>query len=944
MDEARLAETAAWGRQLAARGETPELRAAGRAIELLAAEVERLRADVSTRDADPPNAVPSAGRTRRGRGRRQPRGLSLAVARAIRRPRRRRAIVVAAASLLLAAALTGTGVAAARRAFAPTLEVAGPHANAELGARALAKLAFVAKADRSALDTQRWTLDGKDVTDEVRPAGDRLVFVPPRLGDAQHVVSIRQSGGLLGLSTTRTFRFVVDRTPPRVALRRPLQTHAWSSLAVRGRTEDAVEVTLNGAHVRISDGRFSQRLPAPAPPNVRLTARDSAGNLARMRLPVTLIPRRPPEPVRAAHVTFYAWADPALRRGVMRLAEERRLNAVELDLKDESGTVGFSAPIPLARRIGAMRPLVDLRTAVEQLHSRGIRVVGRLVCFRDPILAAAAWRRGDRAEVVQTPAGGPYAGYGGFTNFANRTVRRYNIEIARAAASAGVDDVLYDYVRRPDGPRASMVFPGLHESPESAIVSFLRETRLALRPYRTFIGASVFGVAADRPLEVAQPIPAMARQVDYIAPMVYPSHWGPGEYDVADPNAQPYEIVRRSLRAFQHEVRNTGARVVPWLQDFTLGVTYGAEEVRAQIEAARADGINEFLLWDPAVTYTGEALTRDARRALPGRLAAPSRQHSAAPPRQTRSTPGSTRPARPSRASAVHANELGVVPVLMHHEIRPDRIGPYDQTPAEFRLELKMLWAQGYWPVRAVDLATGSLSVPAGKTPVVLTFDDGTQFQFSYDARGRIKRSTAIGVLLDFARTHPGFRPAGTFYVLREPFAGTPRGPAMLRWLVRHGFELGNHTRDHVPLGSLSSTQVQRELVLGQKVISDAVPGARVQTMSLPLGVMPRPAVLARHGRWGGRSYRNAGVFLVGANPAPSPFSRGFDPAAIPRIRSSHLPWNGERDFGAAYWFDQLRRHPEQRYVSDGDRRTIAFPRAGAAELAPRFRSRARSY
>ena len=78
----------------------------------------------------------------------------------------------------------------------------------------------------------------------------------------------------------------------------------------------------------------------------------------------------------------------------------------------------------------------------------------------------------------------------------------------------------------------------------------------------------------------------MARQVDYIAPMVYPSHWGRGEYDVPDPNAQPYEIVRRSLAAFRRDVHGTGARIVPWLQDFSLGIAYGPAEVRAQIEAS----------------------------------------------------------------------------------------------------------------------------------------------------------------------------------------------------------------------------------------------------------------------------------------------------------------------------------------------------------------------
>jgi hypothetical protein len=77
-------------------------------------------------------------------------------------------------------------------------------------------------------------------------------------------------------------------------------------------------------------------------------------------------------------------------------------------------------------------------------------VIGRLVCFRDPLLANAAWQQGRRDEVVQTPSGEPYAGYGGFTNFANPDVRAYNIDVGVAGARAGIDDLLYDYVRRPD--------------------------------------------------------------------------------------------------------------------------------------------------------------------------------------------------------------------------------------------------------------------------------------------------------------------------------------------------------------------------------------------------------------------------------------------------------------------------------------------------------------
>jgi hypothetical protein len=100
----------------------------------------------------------------------------------------------------------------------------------------------------------------------------------------------------------------------------------------------------------------------------------------------------------------------------------------------------------------------------------------------------------------------------------------------------------------------------------------------------------------------------MAETVDYVAPMVYPSHWGPGEYGVANPNSSPYDITYRSLVDFQEQVGASGATVVAWLQDFSLGVEYGPEEVRAQIDAAADAGVLDFLLWDAAATYTAAAL------------------------------------------------------------------------------------------------------------------------------------------------------------------------------------------------------------------------------------------------------------------------------------------------------------------------------------------------
>jgi peptidoglycan/xylan/chitin deacetylase (PgdA/CDA1 family) len=166
----------------------------------------------------------------------------------------------------------------------------------------------------------------------------------------------------------------------------------------------------------------------------------------------------------------------------------------------------------------------------------------------------------------------------------------------------------------------------------------------------------------------------------------------------------------------------------------------------------------------------------------------------------------------------------------------------------------------------------------------------------------------------------------------------------MLRRLVRLGFELGDHTHDHVPLNTLGAGDAQREIVQGAQVITSAVPGYEIRTLALPLGALPKPASLALHGSWGGHSYRFDAVFLAGAEPAPSPYSKRFDPGAVPRIRSSHLPWTGKADYTAQFWLRRLEAHPELRYVSDGDPERISFPSGAADDLRTRFRRLARAY
>jgi hypothetical protein len=637
VDNAQRAQLRDWARQVERQSEHAEARAAARAVLLLAEQVDELERELESARATERPREPAPARRRRRLGRAEPEEPPPRPTRARVASRRRptrgrnarptktlwlratkfrpgRRVLLGVAAVPVLAGLVFASYAVAARVAAPDLVTGGPPPGARIGAAGLDALAFWVEADAAEARKTEWRLDGRDVTGRARLRDGRLVLTAYDLPDGRHTVQALRRGPFRGATARRTWKVAVDTEEPTIRLAsEPVAALPAAPLKVDGTVEPGSSVTLGGKPLAVQAGRFTIALDEPPPRPLRLAARDAFGNRSTRHVRVVLVPRRPSVPLRSVHVTAHAWANPELRRGVLQLLDEGRINSVELDLKDESGLVGFDAAVPLGRRMGAVEKVYDLRAAIELLHTRGAHVVGRLVCFRDPIHAAAAWQAGRRAEVVQTPDGSPYAGYGGFTNFANPAVRRYNIAVAVAAAKAGIDDILYDYVRRPDGPTAAMRFPGLKGTSETAIVSFLRESRRALRPYGVFLGASVFGVAATRPHEVAQAVPRMARQVDYIAPMLYPSHWGRGEYDVAYPNGEPYEIVLRSLRDFQRQTRNTGARVVPWLQDFTLGVRYGPAEVSAQIRAARDVGVDEWLLWDPLVSYTADALERHPR-------------------------------------------------------------------------------------------------------------------------------------------------------------------------------------------------------------------------------------------------------------------------------------------------------------------------------------------
>ncbi|MFF0493410.1 putative glycoside hydrolase [Nocardia sp. NPDC004068] len=457
----------------------------------------------------------------------------------------------------------------------------------------------------------RLKLDGRAVSGRVD--GSDVVYHPERLAEGTHTfraeIPPHAPIGLLWSGPGASATFTVDTTPPGLDLTPSNPPNSFREpIVLRGKAIGAEKVAVGDRSTRPGkDGNFELALPHPMV-GANVVATDDAGN--ETTRPVTATPDL--GHLRAVHVTAHAWSYAPMRDAVLDLARQHRINTVQLDIKDEDGMVGYDTRVPLAHDADAVENLYDAPAALRELHDLGLQVVGRIVAFRDPALATWAWHAGHRDWVVQNSVGNPYAskyGPSAFTNLASPEVRDYNIALAVEAANLGFDGIMYDYVRRPDGAMSSMVFPGLADTPTAAVTDFLRRGRDPIHTAGAHLGAAVFGIAVNRPDQIAQDVPSIARAVDYIAPMVYPSHWNSGEYDVPSPDAHPYDIVLRSLQDFRDHTAGTGAFILPWLQDFTLGVPYGDAEVRAQIDAATATGIDGYFLWSPQVSYHTEALT-----------------------------------------------------------------------------------------------------------------------------------------------------------------------------------------------------------------------------------------------------------------------------------------------------------------------------------------------
>lgn len=252
-------------------------------------------------------------------------------------------------------------------------------------------------------------------------------------------------------------------------------------------------------------------------------------------------------------------------------------------------------------------------------------------------------------------------------------------------------------------------------------------------------------------------------------------------------------------------------------------------------------------------------------------------------------------------------NELGRIPVLEYHLIG-EREGRWARSWQRFARDLELLHERGYRPITVRHLVRGEIDVPAGLSPVVITFDDASPGQFRYieDADGslRIDPTSAVGIWTAFAEQHPEWKGRGVFCVLPAASDGhaffgdkgiqgqrTAWRLPKIRYLIENGFEVCNHTLWHANLAKMSDAVVQEQIARAQLAVDSAAPGYRMTTMALPLGEWPTDRSLLQRGSWrdprSGRtvSYELDAVLMVAGGPSRSPRDTLFNPLRIPRIQ-----------------------------------------------------------
>jgi hypothetical protein len=336
---------------------------------------------------------------------------------------------------------------------------------------------------------------------------------------------------------------------------------------------------------------------------------------------IEVMESRVPVKVKGIYVTSTI-AGSSLLDELITLADTTEINTMVIDIKDDHGKITYRMDSPLAREIGSTTNTInDIESFVKNLKSRNIYMIARIVAFKDPYLAD---QRRDLA--IKNKNGSIYLDNNGegWVNPYNHRVWEYLIEVASQAAAVGFDEIQFDYIRFSTGngiANADFGKEAKDKTKEEVIIEFTKYAYENLKPLGVYVSADVYGTIISSSIDaglVGQNFVEMAKYLDYICPMIYPSHFGEGNYGIKYPDLEPMNIIRKVLTASKEKLEQLpedehSAIVRPWLQDFTATwiekhMEYGGDELREQIEGVYGAGYDEWLLWNARCSYSEDGL------------------------------------------------------------------------------------------------------------------------------------------------------------------------------------------------------------------------------------------------------------------------------------------------------------------------------------------------
>ena len=307
---------------------------------------------------------------------------------------------------------------------------------------------------------------------------------------------------------------------------------------------------------------------------------------------------------------------------LIELAKETEVNAIVIDIKDDNGYLTFKSDNPALAGAVKEQPLIeDIDKVMNKLYKAGIYPIARIVSFKDNVRTkshpehAVTWQDG---TVFSTSKGERWL------NPYDKENWEYLLEISKEAINLGFKEIQFDYIRFHESMEGKdLDFPS-HQSKIDVITEFTKYMYEQLHTYGVVVSADVFGTIITSKIDakiVGQDYAELSKYLDYICPMIYPSHYGEGSFGITYPDLYPYELILEVMQASNAVIRDIPrserrAEVRPWLQDFTaswLGnyQEYDSEQVRAQI-LATYDGLGkEWLLWNGAGRYHHDALEEE---------------------------------------------------------------------------------------------------------------------------------------------------------------------------------------------------------------------------------------------------------------------------------------------------------------------------------------------